>query len=162
MKLFLKKDISNLGDLGDVVDVKSGFARNYLIPYGFAVEVGQANLHWIEAQKRRLEKHEKQRLDGLKALAESVDGASCTLIARATEEGHLFGSVTTQSIADQLAADGVELDAECLDLESPIKELGIYNLVAKIHPDVESTIKVWVVKADDDASDNPEMIGDES
>lgn len=162
MKLFLKKDVSNLGGLGDVVDVKPGFARNYLIPYGYGVEVGHANLQWIEAQKRRLEEHELTRLEGLKTLAQSVDGASCTLIARATEEGHLFGSVTAQSISEQLASDGVQLDAGYLELESPIKELGIYNLVARIHPDVESVIKVWVVKADDDASDTSGVVDDES
>ena len=162
MKLFLKKEVNNLGGLGDIVDVKPGFARNYLIPYGYGVEVGQANLQWIEAQKRRLEEHEQSRLEGLKALAESVNGASCTLIARATEEGHLFGSVTAQSISEQLAAEGVELDAECLELESPIKELGIYNLTASIHPDVESVIKVWVVKADDDATDTAAVGEDQS
>ena len=84
------------------------------------------------------------------------------MIARATEEGHLFGSVTAQSISEQLASDGVQLDAGYLELESPIKELGIYNLVARIHPDVESVIKVWVVKADDDASDTSGVVDDES
>ncbi|MGE4602593.1 MAG: 50S ribosomal protein L9 [Planctomycetota bacterium] len=156
MKLFLKKDVDNLGSLGDVIEVKTGFARNYLIPHGFGVEVGQANKQWIEAQKRRLEVHEEQRLAGLKSLADSVDGCSCTLIARATEEGHLFGSVSDQDIADQLLADGIELDPACLELEKPIKELGIYNLIARIHPEMESTIKVWVVKADDEADDSPE------
>ncbi|MGE4619064.1 MAG: 50S ribosomal protein L9 [Planctomycetota bacterium] len=151
MKLFLKKDVDNLGRLGDVVDVKVGFARNFLIPQGLGVEVGQANLQWIEAQKRRLEVHEKERLAGLKTLAESVEGSSCTLIARATEEGHLFGSVTTSNIAEQLEADGIVVDPDSIVLEKPIKELGIYNLKADIHPDVESIIKVWVVKADEEA-----------
>ena len=112
MKLFLKKDVENLGGLGDVVEVKSGFARNYLIPHGYGVEVGQANLQWIEAQKRRLEVDEQQRMAGLQALAESVQGSSCTLIAKATEEGHLFGSVSDQDIADQLKADGIKLVVE--------------------------------------------------
>lgn len=162
MKLFLKKDVSELGSLGDVVDVKPGYARNYLIPYGYGVEVGQANLQWIEAQKRRIEKHETERLENLKSLAESVNGASCTLIARATEEGHLFGSVTAQNISEQLAAEGVQLDANTLELENPIKELGIYNLTAKIHPEIETTIKVWVVKADDDAGDSAGIVGEDS
>ncbi|MGE4631487.1 MAG: 50S ribosomal protein L9 [Planctomycetota bacterium] len=156
MKLFLKKDVENLGGLGDVVEVKSGFARNYLIPHGYGVEVGQANLQWIEAQKRRLETDEQQRMAGLQALAESVQGSSCTLIAKATEEGHLFGSVSDQDIADQLKADGIDIDPACLELDKPIKELGIYNLIARIHPDIESTIKVWVVKADDEADDDLE------
>ncbi|MEE2858000.1 MAG: 50S ribosomal protein L9 [Planctomycetota bacterium] len=150
MKLFLKKTVSELGEIGDVIDVKPGYARNYLIPQGIGVEVGQANLQWIDAQKRRLEQEETERNMEMRSLAEKIDGASCTVIARATEEGHLFGSVTVQTISDQLAADGVEFDPDLIDLEKPIKELGIYNLTVRVHPEFETSIKVWVVKADED------------
>ncbi len=150
MKLFLKKNVSELGEIGDVIDVKPGYARNYLIPQGIGVEVGQANLQWIDAQKRRLEQEETERNLERRSLAEKIDGASCTVIARATEEGHLFGSVTAQTIADQLAADGIEFEEELIDLEKPIKELGIYNLDVRVHPEFKTTIKVWVVKADED------------
>lgn len=153
MKLFLKKNMADLGSIGDVVDVKPGYARNYLIPKGIGVEVGQANLQWIDAQKRRLEQEQLERHAHLRSHAEEINGSSCTVIARATEEGHLFGSVTVQNIADQLKTEGVELDPEVIELEKPIKELGIYNLNARIHDEVESIIKVWVVKADEEDGD---------
>ncbi|MBC8261002.1 MAG: 50S ribosomal protein L9 [Planctomycetia bacterium] len=150
MKLFLTKDVANLGSLGEVVSVKSGYARNFLIPRGLGVELGRANLQWIEAQKKRVETQEVERLAGLQSQAEAINGASCTLIARATEEGHLFGSVTAANICEQMTADGIEIDPDTIVLEKPIKELGIYNLAVNIHPEVETGIKVWVVKADED------------
>ena len=150
MKLFLTKDVPNLGTLGDIVTVKAGYARNFLIPRGLGVELARANLQWIEGQKKRMEAQEAERLANLQSQAEAINGASCTLIARATEEGHLFGSVTAANICEQLALDGVEVVAETIDLEKPIKELGIYNLNVHVHPEVETVIKVWVVKADED------------
>lgn len=161
MKLFLKKTISNLGEIGDVIDVKTGYARNYLIPQGIGVEVGQANLQWIDAQKRRLEQEESERNLEMRSLAEKIDGASCTVIARATEEGHLFGSVTVQTITDQLTADGIEFDPDLIELEKPIKELGIYNLNVRVHPEFETTIKVWVVKADEDDIEDETPAGEQ-
>ena len=154
MKLFLTKDVPNLGALGDVVTVKPGYARNYLIPRGLGVELARANLQWIEGQKKRLEAQEAERLANLQSLAESINGASCTLIARATEEGHLFGSVTASNISDQLAGDGIQVDPSTIDLDKPIKELGIYNLSVNLHPEVETTIKVWVVKADEESEES--------
>ena len=153
MKLFLKKNIKELGEIGEVIDVKTGYARNFLIPQGIGVEVGQANLQWIGAQKRRLELEETVRNAEMRGLADQINGASCTVIARATEEGHLFGSVTVENISEQLAGEGIELDSKLIELEKPIKELGIYNLNVRIHADVESVIKVWVVKADEDDVD---------
>jgi large subunit ribosomal protein L9 len=153
MKLFLKKNIKQLGEIGEVIDVKTGYARNFLIPQGIGVEVGQANLQWIGAQKRRLELEETVRNAEMRGLADQINGASCTVIARATEEGHLFGSVTVENISEQLAGEGIELDSKLIELEKPIKELGIYNLNVRIHADVESVIKVWVVKADEDDVD---------
>ncbi|MDE0959354.1 MAG: 50S ribosomal protein L9 [Planctomycetota bacterium] len=150
MKLFLKKNIKELGEIGEVIDVKTGYARNFLIPQGIGVEVGQANLQWIDAQKRRLVVEETERNAEMKDLADRINGASCTVIARATEEGHLFGSVTVENISEQLAGDGIELDPKLIELEKPIKELGIYNLKTRIHSEVESIIKVWVVKADEE------------
>ena len=150
MKLFLKKNIKELGEIGEVIDVKTGYARNFLIPQGIGVEVGQANLQWIDAQKRRLVVEETERNAEMKDLADRINGASCTVIARATEEGHLFGSVTVENISEQLAGDGIELDPKLIVLEKPIKELGIYNLKTRIHSEVESIIKVWVVKADEE------------
>jgi len=158
MKLFLTKDVPNLGALGDVVTVKPGYARNFLIPRGLGVELARANLQWIEGQKKRLEAQETERLANLQSLAESINGASCTLIARATEEGHLFGSVTANNISDQLAGDGIQVDPSTIDLDKPIKELGIYNLSVNLHPEVETTIKVWVVKADEESEES----GDEA
>jgi len=158
MKLFLTKDVPNLGALGDVVTVKPGYARNFLIPRGLGVELARANLQWIEGQKKRLEAQAAESPANLQSLAESINGASCTLIARATEEGHLFGSVTANNISDQLAGDGIQVDPSTIDLDKPIKELGIYNLSVNLHPEVETTIKVWVVKADEESEES----GDEA
>jgi large subunit ribosomal protein L9 len=158
MKLFLKKNIKELGEIGEVIDVKPGYARNFLIPQGIGVEVGQANLQWIDAQKRRVELEETERNAEMRGLAERINGASCTVIARATEEGHLFGSVTVENISEQLAGEGIDLDPKWIELEKPIKELGIYNLNVNILSEVTSVIKVWVVKADEDdaAADSDE------
>ncbi len=149
MKLLLKKNIPDLGTLGQVVDVRAGYARNYLVPQGLAIEVNNANLQWFEAQKRRLIRQEEDSKDKLRVLAQVLEGTSCTIIVRATEEGHLFGSVTPKVIADHLAQEGIEVDSRTIQLETPIKELGIYPVRVQLHAEVSAQIKVWVVKGDE-------------
>ena len=149
MKLLLKKNIPDLGDLGQIVDVKDGYARNYLIPQGLAIEVNNANLMWFEAQKRRLIQQEEETKAKLRLVAEQLEGTSCTIIARATEEGHLFGSVTPKVIADHLAQEKIDIETKTIQLDAPIKELGIYPVQVQLHPDVSAQIKVWVVKGDE-------------
>jgi large subunit ribosomal protein L9 len=142
MKLLLKKNIPDLGALGEIVEVKPGYARNYLIPQGFG----------IEAQKRRLIAQEEESKEKLRLLASELEGASCTIIARATEEGHLFGSVTPKVIAEHLASDGFQVETKSIALEAPIKELGIYPIDIVLHAEVSAQIKVWVVKGDESSS----------
>ncbi|MEM7165243.1 MAG: 50S ribosomal protein L9 [Planctomycetota bacterium] len=150
MKLLLKRSVANLGSPGDIVDVARGYGRNYLVPQGIALEVTQANLQWFEAQRRRLIQQEEDSKDKLRLLAQELEGASCTIIARATEEGHLFGSVSPRDIAAHFAQDGVEIDPKTVHLEKPIKELGIYKVDIKLHSDISAEVKVWVVKGDED------------
>jgi len=152
MKLLLKKNIPDLGALGEIVEVKPGYARNYLIPQGFGMEVTNANLQWFEAQKRRLIAQEEESKEKLRLLASELEGASCTIIARATEEGHLFGSVTPKVIAEHLASDGFQVETKSIALEAPIKELGIYPIDIVLHAEVSAQIKVWVVKGDESSS----------
>ncbi len=149
MKLLLKKNIPDLGALGQIVEVKAGFARNYLIPQGLAIAVNNANLQWFESQKRRLIILEEESKEKLRLLAAELEGTSCTIIARATEEGHLFGSVTPKVIADHLAAEGIQVETKTIALEAPIKELGIYPVTVVLHAEVSAQIKVWVVKGDE-------------
>ena len=149
MKLLLKRNVPSLGGLGQIVDVNRGYARNYLIPHGLAIEVTNANLQWFEAQKRRLIQQEEESKEKLRLLAKELEGASCTIIARATEDGHLFGSVTARDIATHLAQEGLEVDAKTIHLEKPIKDLGIYNVQIVLHPEVSTEAKVWVVKGDE-------------
>lgn len=149
MKLLLKKNILDLGSLGEIVDVKPGYARNYLIPQGLAIEVSNANLQWFEAQKRRLVQQEEEAKDHLRSLADRIEGTSVTVIARATEEGHLFGSVTPKVIADHLAQNDLHVETKSIQLGTPIKELGIYKVDVELHPEVRTSIKVWVVKGDE-------------
>ncbi|MBC7185649.1 MAG: 50S ribosomal protein L9 [Calditrichaeota bacterium] len=147
MKVILKQDHDKLGKAGDVVEVKAGYARNFLLPRGIAVEATPSNLRAFEEQKR-LESHRSERAKrSALALAEKLEGVSCTAPVAVGEEDRLFGSVTSQTIADLLREKGFDIDKKKILLEEPIKALGIYDVPIRLHPEVEAKVKVWVVKA---------------
>jgi large subunit ribosomal protein L9 len=148
MKLLLQKNIDHLGRIGDVVNVSTGYARNYLLPQGLAAELTKDNLHRFESMKRRLIALEEENKAKQQVLAKEIEKASCTIIANATEEGHLYGSVTARDVAAQLASEDLAVEPKCILLDEPIKELGIYKVKVRLHPEVETTLKVWVVKGD--------------
>ena len=149
MKLLLQRNVDKLGKIGDIVKVADGYGRNYLLPYGLAVELTKDNLNRFETVKRKLIAQEQETKEKFQLLAKELEKASCTIIANSTEEGHLFGSVTGRDIARQLSSDGLEVDPKCIVLDEPIKELGIYKVLIRLHPEVECEAKVWVVKGDD-------------
>jgi large subunit ribosomal protein L9 len=149
MKLLLQKNIENVGNIGDIVDVAKGYGRNYLLPRGFAVEVTKDNLNRFESIKRRLIALEQETKEKYQVLAKEIEKASCTIIARSSEEGHLYGSVTVRDISSQFATEGLDVDPKAILLDAPIKELGIYKVRVRLHPGVECEAKVWVVKGDD-------------
>jgi large subunit ribosomal protein L9 len=156
MKLLLQRNIQNLGNIGDIVHVKDGYGRNMLLPQGLAVEVTKDNLNRFESTKRKLIALEQETKEKFQVLTKELEKASCTIIANSSEEGHLYGSVGARDIARQFAAENLEVDSKCILLEEPIKELGIYKVRIRLHPDVECEAKVWVVKGDDvDGSARP-------
>lgn len=163
MKLLLQRNVSNLGKLGEIVNVSDGYGRNFLLPEGLAVEVTKDNLHRFEVMKRRLIAQEQETIQKFQLLAKELQKVSCTIIANSTEEGHLYGSVAARDITTNLATEGLEVDPKCVILEEPIKKLGIYKVMIRLHPEVECEAKVWVVKGDDGEEgrralvDNPEI-----
>ena len=163
MKLLLQRNVSNLGKLGEIVNVSDGYGRNFLLPEGLAVEVTKDNLHRFEVMKRRLIAQEQETIQKFQLLAKELQKVSCTIIANSTEEGHLYGSVAARDITTNLATEGLEIDPKCVIIEEPIKKLGIYKVMIRLHPEVECEAKVWVVKGDDGEEgrralvDNPEI-----
>lgn len=149
MQLLLQKNVDKLGKLGEIVKVADGYGRNYLLPFGLAVELTKDNLHRFESMKRKLIAMEQETKEKFQLLATELEKSSCTIIANSSEEGHLYGSVTAREIAKQLASEGLEIDPKCILLDQPIKELGIYKVKIRLHSDVECEAKVWVVKGDD-------------
>jgi large subunit ribosomal protein L9 len=145
MKVILKDDIKSLGRTGDTVTVKPGYARNYLLPKGLAMEATEQNLKMAE----RLKKQHALKLIKIKEDAEIVkqrlSEIVLTLTAKAGEEGKLFGSITTMDIEEALKARGVELDRRKIVLDEPIKRLGEYEVQVKLHPEVQGSVKVNVV-----------------
>ncbi len=146
MQIILKERLENLGQPGDVVTVKPGYARNYLIPKGLAFEATEANLRRIEREKAQLLKRAEEELAAARKLATTVEGISVTFTARAGEEGKLFGSITAADIAEKLAEQGVTVDRRQVLLEEPLKALGVYTVPIRLHADVRPEIKVWVIK----------------
>ena len=146
MELLLKQNVEQLGRIGDVVKVKSGYARNYLLPRGLAVMVTKSNLADIERARAQALVEEQQRLSGLKELATKLGEASVTIEGRANAEGHLFGSVTAMQIAGALRDKGVPVEEKHVRLEQPLKEIGVYDVPIQLHATVEATVKVWVVQ----------------
>jgi len=149
MKLLLQRNIEKLGNIGDIVEVAAGYGRNYLLPQGFAVEVTADNVNRFEGMRRRLIALEQETKEKFEVLAKEIEKASCTVVTNASEEGHLYGSVSARDISAQFAAEDIEIEPKSILLTEPIKELGIYMVRIRLHPDVECEAKVWVVKGDE-------------
>ena len=146
MEIILRQAIENLGHPGDVVTVKNGYARNFLLPRGFAYEATPGNLQRIGAERGRLEAAESERRESASELAKRLEEVQLTFSARVGEEGKLFGSVTSADVAEQLAAQGFNIEKRLIDLHEPIKALGVYRVPVRLHADVKPEIRVWVIK----------------
>ena len=146
MEIILRQAIENLGHPGDVVTVKNGYARNFLLPRGFAYEATPGNLKRIGAERGRLEAAENERRGTAGELAKRLEAVQLSFSARVGEEGKLFGSVTSADIAEQLAAQGFNIEKRLIDLHEPIKALGVYRVPVRLHADVKPEIRVWVIK----------------
>jgi large subunit ribosomal protein L9 len=146
MEIILRQGVENLGKPGDVVKVKAGYARNYLLPHGLAYEATPGNLKRIQQERDRLDAAENERRTAAQTLAERLEQVSLTFSARVGEEGKLFGSVTTADIAQQLEAQGFHIEKRQIDLHEPIKALGVYRVPVRLHSDVKPEVRVWVIK----------------
>jgi large subunit ribosomal protein L9 len=146
MEIILRQTIENLGKPGDIVKVKPGYARNYLLPRGLAYEATAGNRKRIAMEKVRLEAAEAERITAAQTLADRLESVQLTFSARVGEEEKLFGSVTTADIAHQLQAQGFEIEKKQIDLHEPIKSLGVYKIPVRLHAEVKPEIKVWVIK----------------
>jgi large subunit ribosomal protein L9 len=142
--LILREPVASLGEAGDVVKVKPGFARNFLIPQGKASVATAANVREIEHQKRVVAERVAKELKSLQAVRDRIESLSLEVVARVGEEGKLFGSVTVLQIAEQLAAQGIEIDRRRIDLPEPIKEAGEHTVPIKLHRDLVANVKVKV------------------
>ena len=146
MEIILRQAVENLGKPGDVVKVKSGYARNYLLPHGLAYEATPGNLKRIQQERDRLDAAENGRRTAAQGQAEKLEQVSLTFSARVGEEGKLFGSVTAADVAQQLEAQGFHIEKRQIDLHEPIKALGVYRVPIRLHADVKPEVRVWVIK----------------
>lgn len=146
MKVILRKNFEQLGKVGDVVNVKDGYARNFLIPRQIAYQATAGNIRALEEEKKLILKKESKELEEAQLLASELEKVSITIPVKVGEEEKIFGSVTNQMIADALKDKGHDLDRRKIELTEPIKALGIYSVNIKLHPSVTAVVKTWVVR----------------
>jgi len=146
MKVILRKNFDQLGKVGDTVSVKDGYARNFLIPRQIAYQATKGNILSLEEEKKQIKKKEAKELDAAQSLAANIEKVSVTIPVTVGEEDKIFGTVTTQMIADSLKEKGFDIDKRKIEITEPIKALGIYSVTVKIHPSVTATVKTWVVR----------------
>jgi len=144
-ELILMADVEGLGLEGAKVKVSDGYARNFLIPRKLAVPISHAALKRLEKNRLARELHQQKDRESAQALAVSFEKMSCTIAVKVGDNDKLFGSVTVQDIADNLKTQGLDLDKRKIHLAEPIRELGVYSIEIKLHPEVETALKVWVV-----------------
>jgi large subunit ribosomal protein L9 len=147
MKVVLLEDVPKLGKMGDLIQTKDGYARNYLLPKKLAVPANPQNLKTLEHQKTLLKQKQNRIKRDAEKLAQKIEKISCTISKPAGEEDKLFGSVTSLDIEHSLNEEGLKIDRKKILLEEPIKSLGIYKVPIKLHPEVTANIKIWVVKS---------------
>jgi large subunit ribosomal protein L9 len=145
MKVILLEDVDTLGKLGDTVNVKDGYARNYLIPHNLALQATTRNLKVHANKLRDIERKKDKIMDDARSLADKVAGVSLTFTRKTGEKGRLFGSVTNMDIAEALAEKGLAVDRKDIHLPEPIKSLGEFDVQIKLHHDVNPQIKITVL-----------------
>jgi large subunit ribosomal protein L9 len=146
MKVILRKDIETLGNIGDIVDVKEGYARNFLIPRKIAYTALSGNLRALEDEKKSIARKSEKELNAAENVSTELEKVSVTIPVQVGEEDKIFGSVTTQMIADALKEKDFDIDKRKIEIEESIKTLGIYNVNVKLHSNINASIKVWVVR----------------
>jgi large subunit ribosomal protein L9 len=146
MKVILKDNVEGVGHLGDLLDVKDGFARNYLLPRGKALEANPRNVKTLEHAKRVLGEKAKKEKQEVEAVAKKVSAVTLTITAQVGKDDKLFGSVTAKDIAEGLAEHGFTVDRRKIQLAQPIKELGTVTVPVKLHRDVTASVTLHVVK----------------
>jgi large subunit ribosomal protein L9 len=151
MEVILLERVEKLGQMGDVVKVRPGFARNFLLPRKKALRANEANKKVFEAQRADLETRNLERRKEAEGAAKKLDGRSFIIIRQASEAGLLYGSVSTRDIADAAAADGVKVDRAQVRLDKPLKTLGISKVRVMLHPEVSATIEINIARSADEA-----------
>lgn len=147
VEVLLAESVPSLGKQGEIVRVKPGYARNYLLPQGLATVATANNKKLVERHAVRLAEVEKDRVKQLRGRAEALAKYSVTIEANANDEGHLYGSILAHDISKALSAAGHEITADHIRLEGPLKELGMYTIKVELHAKVKTEVKVWVVPA---------------
>jgi len=151
MQVILLERVAKLGQMGEVVDVKPGFARNYLLPQGKALSASEANIARFEAEKAHLEARNLETRKEAEKLAKDLDGKQFVVIRQASDRGSLYGSVSTRDVADAASEAGFSLDRKQVAMPGPIKELGLHEVVVHLHPEVEVTLKLNVARTPEEA-----------
>ena len=146
MKVILRKNFNQLGQVGDLVDVKDGYALNFLVPRQIAYPATAGNLRALEEEKKQIAKKESKNLAVANEFSTELEKVSVTIPVTVGEDDKIFGSVTSKMIGDALQEKGFEIDHRKIEIEEPIKSLGIYSIKIKIHADVTATVKTWVVR----------------
>lgn len=151
MKIVLLERVQKLGQMGDIVDVKSGYARNFLLPFHKALRATEQNIQYYEKQKSILEAKNIENIKEAESLKAKINGISFTLIRSASDAGALYGSVSAKDIMDVVSENGIVIAKNQINLEKPIKELGIYKIIVSLHPEISSEIIINVARNDEEA-----------
>ena len=151
MKVVLLERVQKLGQMGDIVDVKSGYARNFLLPFHKALRATEQNIQYYEKQKSILEAKNIENIKEAESLKAKINGISFTLIRSASDAGALYGSVSAKDIMDVVSENGIVIAKNQINLEKPIKELGIYKIIVSLHPEISSEIIINVARTDEEA-----------
>jgi len=147
VELILLEDVENLGQMGDQVKVADGYARNYLVPKSKAAPLTKQNLRRLEARKLQMQKEHEERVAVARAMADKLGTLSITIPVQAAENDKLYGSVTGVQIAEAVAEQGINIDRNAILLAEPLRELGVYTVDVHLHTQVQTSLKVWIVRA---------------
>ena len=146
MQVILRKDIKGLGKVGSCAKVKDGYARNYLLPKKFAFVASDGNLKRVQNEIAKTQTRKEKELDKLRQLAEKLRSVSCTVVSQAIDEKKLYGSIGKEDIKSAMETEGFNIEMKSIVLDEPIKELGVYDITISLQQDIQTQIKVWVVK----------------